>query len=120
MTEDLSMINRSLNLNIYDNGQSILCPDIICSWNGTCKQPVNCRNCPNCPGCQINQPQPPIPPYCNQCPNCQGCPGVNHNHNQYNNNNNGGFSFGGSFNPGQGLFVLGESAPEGLSDEESS
>ena len=70
LTEDLSMINRAFRLRVVDNGVSIYCPDIICSWNGTCQtnQTTNCRNCPNCPGCQT------VPVYCNSCPYCNGCP----------------------------------------------
>lgn len=95
------MINNAFNLNIFDNGTSIYCPNMICSWNGTCQSttPTNCRNCPNCPGCQT------VPAYCNTCPYCNGCPLANQ----------GGFGsgFGGG---NQGGFILGAGAPE---EEES-
>ena len=52
MTEDISLVNRAFGLNIRDNGTTVYCPDIICSWNGNCQVPTNCYNCPNCPGCQ--------------------------------------------------------------------
>lgn len=97
LTEDLSMINRAFRLRVSDNGVSIYCPDIICSWNGTCStnNTTNCRNCPNCPGCQQ------VPVYCNQCPYCNGCPRAN---------NNTGSGFGGG--RGGSLFILGAGAPE--------
>lgn len=94
MSEDLGMINRALNLNVYDNN-GIDCDDFKCIWNGNCVNNDYCKNCPYCKGCQGFD-------VCNNCRNCYECPQCSKCFNRgnygfddfsYNNDNYGNLDF---------------------------